>query len=209
MKVSIITPTLPSRSSLLLSRCIPSVQAQDFRGEMEHVIQSDGANPDAWASIRISEESGVFRPFPISYLWEGKSGDGYGANIRKKALERATGEYIGYLDDDDAFRPDHVRLLVQALDDHPECGFAYACMIRHLASGNSVRAGIHGAGKFYGTCGTPTIMHRREILEVNNWGDPSPYEDYELVKGWIDKGIQAFIIDRDTVDVWPSSEYGH
>lgn len=204
-KISIITPTLPRRSSLLLSRCIPSVQAQDYQGPMEHVIQSDGANPEAWASIRISEESGVFRPVPIIYFWEGKSGSGFGASIRKKALEKATGEYIAYLDDDDKYRPEHIRLLAQALDDHPECGYAYTCMVFHK-NGETYRAGMQGPGQFYGTCGTPTIMHRREILEVHNWGEDSAYEDFELVTGWRKAGIKAWMIDRDTIDVYPSSE---
>jgi glycosyltransferase involved in cell wall biosynthesis len=193
----------------MMSRCIPSVQAQDYQGEMEHIIQSDGANPEVWASIRLNEDMGVYQPFPINFMWQGKSGDGYGARVRLKALERATGDYIGYLDDDDKYRPEHVRLLAQALDDHPECGFAYSCMVFHHSNGNVSRSGIQGPGKVYGTCGTPTILHRREILAIHTWGEPGPYEDYELVKGWIAAGIKHVQVETDTVDVWPSSERGY
>src|ERR1700684_4563448 len=42
--IAVITPTLPRRSSLLLSRCIPSVMAQDYAGKVDQIVISDGYN---------------------------------------------------------------------------------------------------------------------------------------------------------------------
>lgn len=211
-KVSIITPTLPRRSSLLLSKCIPSVQAQDYEGEIEHIIVSDGRNVEIGMSLILSESAGIRRPVPIIYseMPDRPAGSPpYGAHTRKHALQYATGDYIGYLDDDDAYRPGHVAALAKALDDNPECGFAYSYMVFHHNNGNESRSGLQGPGQFYGTCGTPTIMHRREILDIHSWGDPDPYEDYRLVQGWVKAGIKYIQVEADTVDVWPSRERGY
>jgi tetratricopeptide (TPR) repeat protein len=41
-------------------------------------------------------------------------------------LDAATGDYIGFLDDDDALDPAHVSVLVAALEAHPEFAVAYS-----------------------------------------------------------------------------------
>jgi hypothetical protein len=41
-------------------------------------------------------------------------------------LDAATGDYIGFLDDDDSLDPEHVSVLVAALDAHPEFAVAYS-----------------------------------------------------------------------------------
>jgi hypothetical protein len=51
---------------------------------------------------------------------------GAAANL---GLDRAHGDYIAFLDDDDWFLPDHVELLVSALRDQPDNQAAYAGVI--------------------------------------------------------------------------------
>jgi len=43
-----------------------------------------------------------------------------------EALERADGKYIAYLDDDDIYYPNHVQVLVDALESQPQFGAAYS-----------------------------------------------------------------------------------
>lgn len=42
------------------------------------------------------------------------------------ALNQGTGRYAAVLNDDDRYHPDYLRRRVDALEAHPECGFAYA-----------------------------------------------------------------------------------
>jgi glycosyltransferase involved in cell wall biosynthesis len=53
-------------------------------------------------------------------------------------LDAASGEYIGFLDDDDRLLPGHVAGLVAALDSHPEFAVVYAHAIEVEADGSVV-----------------------------------------------------------------------
>jgi len=57
----------------------------------------------------------------------GPSGECGGSAAKQKALEMASGEYIGYLDDDDEFFPDHLERSVAHLEAHPEIDLVYGC----------------------------------------------------------------------------------
>jgi glycosyltransferase involved in cell wall biosynthesis len=46
---------------------------------------------------------------------------------RQRLLEKATGDYVAYIDDDDMVEDDYVELILEALKDNPDC-----CSIRGL-----------------------------------------------------------------------------
>jgi glycosyltransferase involved in cell wall biosynthesis len=125
--ISVCTPTW-RRPNLLFGRCIPSIQAQDYEGRVEHVIVSDGPDPElaSWFEGSILASTPRYAELP-----EHPAGPSYGHYARMRAIELATGEYVAYLDDDDAFRPGHCRLLAAALDANPDAGFAVSQMLQH------------------------------------------------------------------------------
>lgn len=87
---SIITPTV-QRESLI--RCFKSVLSQTF-DSWEMIIQVDSDTIDEQLFSRIS---------PTRKIWVEECGlrhNNYGNSCRHKAWERATGEWIWYLDDD-------------------------------------------------------------------------------------------------------------
>lgn len=203
--VSIVTPTW-HRHDLLLSRCVPSVQAQDYP-EVEHVIVSDGPDPELRAKVNEFLYSGVVvhpvRFFEIPVREEGI----YGCRPRRYGLERVSGDLIGYNDDDDELKPDHVSRLVAALQDKPEAGFARSLMQMHNPNGGF---GVIGWGApAAGNIGTPMVLHKRELLEIANWGGAGTFEDWELFSRWIDAGVQYATVDEVTVEIWPSAYYNH
>lgn len=199
-RVTVVTPTW-QRHEFLLGRCIPSVQAQDMPAE--HMVVSDGPDPEL-----VSE---VLRPRP------GYQGDHrrlwcvqlpvhdpephYGHHARAYGCELASGEYITYCDDDDLLRPEHCRLLAEALDAAPQAGFAVSRMLSHGPHGDSV---IGSGPVACGNVGTPMIMHRREILETAGWDHGGQFEDWDLVWAWMQAGIEHVRVDAETCDVWPS-----
>lgn len=199
--VSIITPTW-QRHDLLLTRCIPSVQRQDYPN-VEHVIVSDGPDQELRNTVGylMATSEGEWRHpirfFEISERVE----EVYGCRPRRFGIEKSAGGLIGYVDDDDSLRPDHVSSLVKALESDPEAGFARSLMRSHLPEGP---ADIGYGDPAFANIGTPMILHRRELLEIATWGAPSEREDWELVSAWLRAGVNYVPVDKVTIDVWPS-----
>jgi glycosyltransferase involved in cell wall biosynthesis len=190
--VSVVTPTW-QRPDLLLNRCVPSVAAQTH-WPLEHVVVSDGPDP----ALR---EKLAGLPVRFTELPEHDPAARWGHWARLHGTDVAKGEYITYLDDDDAYRPEHVSVLAAALDAHPDAAFAYSRMIMHTQHG-SCRIGTDPPG--YGQIGVPAIMHRRGLLDVATWEQSEPTIDWDLVSRWLDAGVNYTSVAADTVDIWPS-----
>jgi glycosyltransferase involved in cell wall biosynthesis len=201
---SIITPTW-KRNSLLLNRCIPSVDAQVYPN-VEHLIISDGPDPELAEKMFPLQRAGQ-RSRWFLQLAEHDPAPHWGHLARSHGIELAAGELIGYVDDDDALRPQHVELLAAALAAHPEAGWACSVMASHRPPDGTVTEIGHGPPSA-GNIGTPVIVHRREILEHGTWGPPSALEDWEMVNRWLHVGIPHVKVEEVTVDVWPSIYYG-
>lgn len=196
--VSVITPTW-QRHELLFGRCIPSVHSQGYE-HVEHIIVSDG--PDPLLAQRLAPNG----PDGAKDRWfyampEHTPDEHWGSEARLTGIEMASGEFITYCDDDDALRRDHCSLLAAALVKNPDAGFAVSRMVQHGGAHKRVIGhGPLGAGNV----GSPMIMHRREILDVANWGPASWIEDWMLVQRWLLLGVNYVSVDTETVDVWPS-----
>ena len=197
--VSVITPTW-QRHDLLLGRCIPSVAAQTYR-PLEHVVVSDGPDEDLSCRIGWPQSEGLTGRF--DQLPGREPGQHWGGPARRRGIELARGDLIAYLDDDDAYRPDHVALLAAALGEHPEAGFAWSQMLCHQPHGDEVIGGPLCSGGV----GTPMLMHRREILTAATSRPACADEDWQLVAEWLEAGIADVVVPVITVDVWPGG--GH
>lgn len=202
--VSVITPTW-QRHALLTKRCVPSVTAQTH-SPVEHVIVSDG--PDQKLRSTLAAWEGRDQPSAARIRYEELPEHApqvhWGHWGRLRGIDLAAGDLIAYLDDDDAYRPDHVTLLAQALTANPGAEWAYSRMAIHTPAGESV------VGTDPPACcaiGTPMIMHRRRLLDVANWRTASPIEDWELVSQWLTAGAFYVSIPDVTVDVWPSHSW--
>lgn len=198
-KISVITPTW-QRRDLLLERCIPSVQAQDYPS-VEHLIISDG--PDARLATRmITPWLHGWRDLHYRELPEHDPEGHYGHHARAYACELAIGDYITYVDDDDSLRPEHCHLMAAALDANPGAGFAVSRMVSHGPHGDAVI----GLGPVAcGNVGTPMIMHRPELLDIAGWDHAGQFEDWDLVWAWMQAGVEHVRVDAETSDVWPSA----
>lgn len=190
-KVSVITPTW-DRHAFLLDKCIPSVQAQNYQGGVEHVVVSDGPDLDLELQVKLR--------YPDVHwlaLDEHDHEARWGHWARLAGIEASSGEYVTYLDDDDTYRPAHCDLLAKALDAAPGAGFAYSMMLMQGAV-------VGSDPPVYCQIGTPMIMHRRELLEVATWEQSMPSIDWDLVSRWLDAGVRYVHVPAVTIDVWPS-----
>ena len=188
--VSVITPTW-QRHDLLLDRCIPSVAAQGYPN-IEHVVVSDGPDPALAEKVPDSvrfAELGAHDP-----------GARWGHWARLRGLELAAGEYIAYLDDDNAFRPGHLAKLAAALDADPAAGFAYSQIMMHNG-GSSYVVGVPPPA--YGQIDTSAIMHRRGLLDTATWRDAGQLTiDWDIVERWLHAGAGWAHVPEVTADYY-------
>lgn len=193
--VSVITPTW-QRHELLLGRCMPSVAAQTYHCHyIEHIIVSDGPDPELAARIgRITAGRGQSVRF--DELPEHDPAARWGHRARLRGLELARGEIIAYLDDDDAWRPDHCAVVARALQEHPEaaCGWT-----RAAAWHQGELIGVLGGEPSYGRVITSAIFHRRELAAP--W-QPGIMHDQALVDAWLDAGAGYVAAGEETADYY-------
>ena len=185
--VSVITPTR-NRHDTLINRCIPSVCKQTYP-RIQHIIVSDGYDESLDKKLW-----GTFTELG----WIKKES----ANAaRQRGLSMSRGELIAYLDDDDAYREDHISTLVRAFEENPGIKWAYTDMVQHFSwQADNV---IGSEPPQYMGIGTPMIMHRKELADTAFFAEPSHCEDWDMVKKWLDAGAKYVHIPTVTVDVWP------
>jgi glycosyltransferase involved in cell wall biosynthesis len=192
--VSVVTPTW-RRNDLLIGRCIASVGAQTH-ASIQHVVVSDGPDPALAARMADLGDLVTFEELP-----EHDPVARWGHRARLRGLELAKGDYIAYLDDDNAFRPDHVARLAAALEADPGAGFAYS-LIQMNGHGPAYIVGADPP--FCGGIDTSAIMHRRTLLETATWRDEGWQEtvDWDLVARWMSAGITWAFDGEITADYY-------
>lgn len=194
-KITVVTPTW-MRRDLLTRRCIPSVQAQDYTGPVDHIVVSDGPDDD------LCDLDGV------RFLAEHVPEQNRGLTARRYGTELAAGDLIAYLDDDNAWRPHHLRKLVSALT-ASGADFAYSRAMCH-DSGVSWSIGQSPPG--FGQIDTSLIVHRRELLDVETWEPSLGPADWDLVSRWVRKGASWAYVPDVTMDYYHPAEdveHGH
>lgn len=88
----------------LLKKALRSIAAQTYR-PIEVVLINDGG-----CDLDIEELKGILGDVSLNYIrLEKNTGRAHAGNV---GIENARGEYIGFLDDDDEFYPEHVETLV-------------------------------------------------------------------------------------------------
>lgn len=203
--ISVITPTW-QRHKLLMERCVASVYSQTWP-QVEHVIVSDGPDRDLAAVLAqdLWRRPLKSRPLVFDQLSEHDSAGpiDYGSRARNRGLALAAGDLIAYLDDDNVFRPDHLRLLAAAIE-ASGADFGYSRMLRH-PTGDEI--GVEPPQ--YGGLDTSLLMHRRGVPEKYGlW--PLPDElgadkhapDWGVVERWLAAGATWVHVPAITVDYY-------
>jgi glycosyltransferase involved in cell wall biosynthesis len=185
-KISVITPTW-RRRALLLNRCIPSVQAQDYAGQIEHVIVSDGPDP-ALAGVPGTWFLDEHRPALNRGIW-----------ARLAGVRMASGDLIAYLDDDNAWRPWHLRLLAAAIE-RENADFAWSRAACTDPAG--LRWEVGSARPVYGQVDTSLIVHRRDLLATATWEPSCRPADWHLVDRWLKAGVSYAHVPVITLDYY-------
>ncbi len=105
--VSIIVRT--KDRPVLLKRALQSIADQTYR-PVEVVLVNDGG-----CDLDVDELKAILGDITINYVrLEKNKGRAYAANV---GVENVHGDYVGFLDDDDEFYPEHIQVLTEKLKD--------------------------------------------------------------------------------------------
>lgn len=195
-RVSVVCPTY--NRSRAIRRTIASVIAQSFR-DWELLVVSDGSTDDTDDVVREAEATDP----RVRLIRTRAHGDP--SEPRNIALAQAQGDIVSYLDHDDRFREDHLRLVVDALDEGAEV----------VAMGNVYRD-EHGRALRrstpYEMCWHPEIQllsavfetsrvsHRRPLVdEAGGWRTVPGFEDWDLWQRMSDLGHRFTSMNEHTV----------
>lgn len=192
MTITVITPTW-QRHDKLLDRCIPSVKNQTVT--VNHIIVSDGPDPTLRELLVHEDVTYIEVPEHTTDI------PNVGARARNYGLSHIPQDttFIAYLDDDNAYRPQHIETLYAALTSDAMADFAYSRMFRHGLGDE-----IGSAPPAYGTIDSSLIMHRHDVhVQFGLWPDPSIYEvDWQLIESWLRKGARWTFVPIVTVDYY-------
>ena len=110
--ITVITPTYKRHQ--YLKNAIDSVLAQTYT-DFEQIVVDD--NPADSEERRLTDEVMKTITDPrVKYVQNEKNLGGAGS--RNVAIEMARGEYIAFLDDDDIYLPDRLRVQYEAMKEH-------------------------------------------------------------------------------------------
>ena len=189
--ISVITPTW-QRHGLLLDRCIPSVALQDYP-VLEHVIVSDGPDPEL-GEMLAGQSYVVYGQLPV------KSPMRWGVQARLRALELARGDIICYLDDDNAFRPQHLRRIADAMARNPDAGFGYTQIMMHRPDHSYI---VGFPPPALGCIDTSAMFHRAALTELGTWRDEGQSTiDWDLADQWLQAGATWEFVPEITADYY-------
>ncbi|HEV2461063.1 MAG TPA: glycosyltransferase family A protein [Ktedonobacterales bacterium] len=168
--VSIITPTYHCDYLPGFRRMLRSVDAQTYH-HWEHLVASDGEHEDGIAEACAGNEQ---RHYHVIRPHSGHWGNG----VRAALLEKAHGEYVCFLDDDDLMFPDYLEAMLGALHNSPQAAFA-VCLMLHCG-GSHKRGQIqpyYVSGELrVGSIGTPQIVSRTSAMQKVGWQHRERYE---------------------------------
>lgn len=175
MKFSVIMPSLladypgaAKKRDQKLVRAINSVLAQSFT-DFELIVISDGCDlTDYYVKQMLSKDSRLrlLRVERGSKLWSNAP--------RNAGIQAANGEYIIYLDNDDMYGPDHLKIFAENLN-----GEDWVYSNDFLWYDGQWKERITDV-KQYGRCGTSNICHASRLGLL--WMQDGYGHDYHFIQ---------------------------
>ena len=203
--VSVLVPTF--NRPQYLPKALASVLQQSYRN-LQLIVINDGGED-------VSDIVNSFHDPRLTFINRKENrGKPYSLN---EALNRATGKYVAYLDDDDIYYPNHISTLVNALEFKTDCQVAYSdfyktyCRIASDGSRQVLSKTVEVSRDFdrffmlyFNHVLHVCLMHRRDLIEKTG-----PYnEQLNVLIDW--DMTRRLVFFSDFHHVWEiTGEYYH
>lgn len=163
-KVSVIVPIY--NSSKFLDRCIDSILNQTYNNT-EVILINDGSTDDSLEKINIYQTK-------YSQIKVFSKENGGSASARNYGLEKASGEYILFVDSDDSIDNDYIENLILNIDDNDciVCGYK-RYNNKKLLYKKKPKNTHFSIYKFNATC---CKLYKTKLLKDNNIKFPLNYK---------------------------------
>jgi alpha-1,3-rhamnosyltransferase len=170
----------------------------------ELLVIDDGSTDNSTAVI---ERTLADCPFPSELI--ARENRGLCATLND-GLARSRGVYFAYLGSDDLWLPDFLRARVRLLETQPTAVLAYGHAYyideenriidstadwAHYVDGDARNMLLRTIGPM-----SPTVVYRRDALELQRWNEDAKLEDYDLYLRLSEDGEFAF--DPQVLSAW-------
>lgn len=194
----------------LCKRAVESVHQQEYE-PLEVIVVEDGTETEV--------EEWVSAEYPATEYVRHEENRGLAA-ARNTGLERATGDYMAYLDDDDIWKPTRISTQVDALSalspkDRENVGVVYCGVERRKPDGEILSTGSPGNDgdlassiRENGASTLPsTFLFDRDALEdVGGFDESLPSSiDHDIWMALADGGYRALAVDEPLVVTYLSN----
>jgi glycosyltransferase involved in cell wall biosynthesis len=207
----------------LLDRALASVHAQTFDDFEVTIIDDCGPDPVGMEKLLKQwyakfEERGV-----DLWAYRLEINSGYQCFPKNRGIERSSGDYIAYLDDDNTWRPDHLQVLVDAIEANMSLDMVYS-RLSYVVSDQETRELTEGKlpeGDAEGVEWNANLLHERNFIDTSTilhskgafwrmvresgygWDEKlRRFGDWNFVWRWATFGNNAQLVDKVTVDYY-------
>lgn len=196
MKLSVIIPIYNVEGTL--RRCVESVRRQAVEG-MEIILVDDGS-PDGSGAIADSLARDDSR---IRVLHKANGGL---SSARNCGMDHATGQYIAFVDSDDALADGTLEAAAATLDAHPQCGIAEFAVLQNPGRNDQTlfaptetapigaRQWLERRGLAH--CWAWNKMYRRSMAGDLRFPEGRTYEDVWFTALWVERGLRVATVAK-------------
>ena len=121
--VSVTIPTYNAKE--LLIEAIDSVLSQTLV-DLEVIVIDDGSTDRTAEAVEAIDDP------RIRYLYKDNGGV---SSARNAGLDKATGQYIAFLDSDDLYTPEYLETMASAMENNLDYGVVYTAATNHYSDG--------------------------------------------------------------------------
>jgi len=180
--VSVIIPV--HNCERYLPKAIQSVLAQTYR-PIEVIVVDDGSSDNSAEIARSYQE--------IHYIYQPNQGP---AVARNAGLAVAQGEFIAFLDADDRWVPDKLKIQIEYLFEHPHVGYTIGRIQNFYDPGINSVPQVRRSSLEKEQIGLITMVARKTVFKKVGGFDPSYRvgSDFEWVARAKDAGISMEIL---------------
>jgi glycosyltransferase involved in cell wall biosynthesis len=191
-RVTVIIPTY--NWATVLPYSIGSVLDQSFT-DFELLVIGDGCTDESGEVVAAIDD-------PRVSWWNLETNAGHQSGPNNVGIERANGDVIAYLGHDDLWLPNHLELLVEAIDGGAPIAFSSILLV--LLDDRPQRWPTAGASRRPGKWVPPSALaHRRDVAQsVGGWRHPFDSDSRLPEADLVDRMAQAWgpatFVDRVT-----------